>query len=75
MQVNLTVLKPASVGYVSHIGGNHTIKKHMQTAGFYEGAKVVVLHISPYTGSYLLDVGGFVKTFKKMAVSLVEVNI
>jgi|GEM_PF-6152296 Fe2+ transport system protein FeoA len=75
MQENLKNLKSACVGYVTHIGGNYAIKRHMQNAGFRVGVKIVVLNVTPYTSNYLLDVGGRVKAIKKMAVSLITVSI
>ncbi|MDD4211041.1 MAG: hypothetical protein PHC46_01425 [Clostridia bacterium] len=74
-EISLNNLKIASVGYVSHIGGNFAIKNHLQNAGFRLGSKIVVLNITPYTSSYMLDVNGKVKTFRKMAVSLIRVTV
>ncbi|PKK95909.1 MAG: hypothetical protein CVV59_01225 [Tenericutes bacterium HGW-Tenericutes-4] len=73
MEVNLTNLAVSGYGYVCHIGGNYAVKRHLQEAGFTLGAKIVVLKITPYKSTYLLDVGGRVGAFKKMAVSLITV--
>lgn len=73
MEVNLSELKVSCYGYISHIGGNFFIKRHLQEAGFTLGTKVVVLKITPYKSTYLLDVGGQVRAYKKTPVSLITV--
>jgi Fe2+ transport system protein FeoA len=75
VEVNLNNLNRGAVGYVSHVGGNFQIKRHLQNAGFMPGAKIVVLNVTPYNSSYLIDIAGKVKNFKKMAVSLVKVTV
>ena len=75
VETTLNNLKIAAVGYVSHINGSYVIKRHLQNAGFVLGTKIVVLNITPYTSTYLLDVGGKVQNYKKMAVSLVKVTV
>jgi Fe2+ transport system protein FeoA len=73
MEVNLSKLSVSSYGYVSHIGGSHIIKRYLQQAGFTLGTKVVVLHISPYKSTYLLDVGGRVQSYRKLPLSFIHV--
>jgi len=71
----LSELNEGECGYVVRIQGNFAVKNALQTAGFLLGTKIVVLRISPYKNTLLLDVGGQIKSYKKSALNLIELEI
>lgn len=74
-QIKLNTMLPGSVCYVATLLGSHKIKQCLSSAGFWVGAKIVVLRRTVYTNTFLLDVEGRILHIRNAPASLIEVSV